>query len=53
VACGKSTASKFFVNYLQLKIIDCDVLAREIVEPGKPAYNMIVERFGASVLTGS
>ena len=31
-------------------IIDADVLAREVVEPGSPALAKIVERFGAKVL---
>ena len=31
-------------------IIDADVLAREVVEPGTPALAEIVERFGAKVL---
>lgn len=29
-----------------MSIIDCDVLARRVVEPGKPAYAKIVEYFG-------
>jgi len=32
-------------------IIDADVLAREVVEPGTPALAAIVERFGSKVLT--
>jgi dephospho-CoA kinase len=32
-------------------IIDADVLAREVVEPGTPALAAIVERFGRQVLT--
>jgi dephospho-CoA kinase len=31
-------------------IIDADVLAREVVEPGTPALAAIVDRFGAQVL---
>ena len=31
-------------------IIDADVLAREVVEPGAPALAAIVDRFGAQVL---
>ena len=33
-------------------VIDADVLAREVVEPGTPALAAIVERFGSQVLTG-
>ena len=32
-------------------VIDADVLAREVVEPGTPALAAIVERFGRQVLT--
>ena len=31
-------------------IIDADVLAREVVEPGQPAFERIVARFGAEVV---
>ena len=31
-------------------IIDADVLAREVVEPGTPALAAIVDRFGTQVL---
>ena len=31
-------------------IIDADVLAREVVEPGTPALAAIIDRFGAQVL---
>ena len=31
-------------------IIDADLLAREVVEPGKPAYTDIVAEFGSSVV---
>ena len=31
-------------------LIDADVLAREVVEPGRPAYGRVVERFGSEVV---
>lgn len=34
-------------------IVDSDVLAREVVEPGTPALDAIVERFGSEVLDES
>lgn len=42
IACGKSTVSRIMTQKLHLDIVDCDVLARRIVEPGKPAYKQIV-----------
>ena len=31
-------------------LIDADIVAREVVEPGGPAYAPLVERFGAGIL---
>ncbi|HHK5547031.1 TPA: dephospho-CoA kinase [Bacillus thuringiensis] len=49
IASGKSTVSEMF-RELSIPVIDADVIAREVVEQGKPAYNKIVELFGAEVL---
>jgi dephospho-CoA kinase len=49
VATGKSTVSAMFLA-LGCVIIDADLLAREVVEPGQPAYREIVEAFGSGVL---
>ncbi|WP_028400936.1 dephospho-CoA kinase [Ectobacillus panaciterrae] len=49
IASGKSTVSAMFRN-LHIPVIDADVIAREVVEPGREAYNRIVEEFGANVL---
>jgi dephospho-CoA kinase len=50
IASGKSTAAKFF-GALGVPIIDTDQLAREVVEPGQPPLERLVERFGPSILT--
>jgi dephospho-CoA kinase len=49
IASGKSTVSRLFrdLGYL---IIDADLLAREVVEPGRPAYEKIVAEFGRGIL---
>ena len=49
VATGKSTVSAMF-GALGCLIIDADRLAREVVEPGQPAYAQIVSAFGRGVL---
>ncbi len=49
VATGKSTVSAMF-RALGCVIIDADLLAREVVEPGQPAYREIVAAFGPGVL---
>ncbi|AKR11457.1 dephospho-CoA kinase [Bacillus cereus] len=49
IASGKSTVSEMF-RELSIPVIDADIIAREVVEQGKPAYNKIVEVFGAEVI---
>jgi dephospho-CoA kinase len=49
IATGKSTVSSTF-RALGAEIIDADLLAREVVDVGEPAYRDIVEEFGAGVL---
>ena len=50
VASGKSTAAKFF-GALGVPILDSDQIARDVVEPGQPPLERLVERFGTSILT--
>lgn len=49
IATGKSTVSAILRN-LGAFVIDADQIAREIVLPGQPAYQAIVEHFGPEVL---
>ena len=49
IASGKSTVSKMLED-LGAPIVDFDVLARQVVEPGSRGYNQIVEYFGEQVL---
>lgn len=49
IGSGKSTVATM-LEELGAPIIDFDVLAREVVEPGKPAYDEIVNFFGRQVL---
>jgi dephospho-CoA kinase len=50
IASGKSTAAKFF-DALGVPILDSDRVARDVVEPGQPPLERLVERFGPSILT--
>jgi dephospho-CoA kinase len=50
IASGKSTAAKFFED-LGVPILDSDQVARDVVEPGQPPLERLVERFGPSILT--
>ena len=49
IASGKSTVSRQLAE-LGCHVIDADVLAREVVAPGQPAWRAIVEAFGQEVL---
>ncbi len=49
IASGKSTVARMLED-LGAYIIDFDVLSREVVEPGQPAWQDIVEYFGKQVL---
>jgi dephospho-CoA kinase len=50
IASGKSTAAGFF-EALGVPILDSDKIAREVVEPGQPPLERLIERFGVSILT--
>ncbi|MDJ0813102.1 MAG: dephospho-CoA kinase [Woeseiaceae bacterium] len=49
IASGKTTVANLFAD-LGATIIDTDVIAREVVEPGQPALGDIVAAFGDEVL---
>ena len=49
IASGKSVVSSR-LRELGAVVVDADVLAREVVEPGTPALARIAERFGAGVI---
>lgn len=50
IGSGKSTVSALLAARGAV-VIDYDLLAREVVEPGTPALAAIVERFGTEILT--
>src|SRR5690625_8054533 len=49
IATGKSTVAKMFKE-LDIEVIDADLIAREVVEAGEPAYIDIVQAFGESII---
>ena len=49
IGSGKSTVSALLADHGAI-VIDYDVLAREVVEPGAPALAAIIDRFGPGVL---
>jgi dephospho-CoA kinase len=50
IASGKSAVAKRFAR-LGAVVVDADVLAREVVEPGTPGLAEIRQRFGSSVIS--
>jgi dephospho-CoA kinase len=49
IGSGKTTVTDLFAKYA-IEVIDADVIAREVVEPGTPALKAIINKFGQSVL---
>lgn len=53
IGSGKSTVCGLFEERFGVPVIDADVLAREVVEPGEPGLLALVDRFGDDILTAS
>ncbi len=49
IGSGKTAATNEFER-LGITVIDADIVAREVVEPGQPALASIVEHFGDNIL---
>ncbi|RDE22803.1 dephospho-CoA kinase [Motiliproteus coralliicola] len=49
IGSGKTTVANLF-GAKGIDLVDADIVAREIVEPGQPALEAIAERFGTDIL---
>ncbi|KAJ1994614.1 Dephospho-CoA kinase [Coemansia spiralis] len=49
IATGKSTASRAF-QAQGVPVIDADIIAHQIMEPGGVSYKLVVKHFGADIL---
>jgi dephospho-CoA kinase len=49
IGSGKTTVTDLFAEY-GIEVIDADVIARQVVEPGTAALAAIVEKFGKGIL---
>lgn len=49
IGSGKSTVARMLTERGAV-VVDADAIAREVVEPGTPALEKLVERFGADIL---
>jgi dephospho-CoA kinase len=52
IATGKSTVAAMLAGH-GAAVVDADVIAREVVEPGHPGLEAVVDAFGAEVLTAA
>jgi dephospho-CoA kinase len=52
IGSGKTAVSDHF-SELGVPIVDTDVIAREVVEPGQPALKEILEHFGKELLSAN
>jgi len=50
IGSGKSTACEIF-SELGVPVVDADVIARKVVKPGMPALQLIIDEFGAKIIT--
>ncbi|MBK8452029.1 MAG: dephospho-CoA kinase [Thiofilum sp.] len=50
IGCGKSAAVSRFQSY-GVPVVDADLIARQVVAVGEPALLLLVEAFGAEILT--
>jgi len=49
IGAGKSTVAELLAER-GATVVDADVVARAVVEPGEPAFDQLVERFGTGVV---
>ena len=49
IGCGKSSVSRLLASYGAV-VVDADLLARQVVEPGTPGLRAVVKEFGTDVL---
>jgi len=49
IASGKSTVTKTFRNN-SIPIVDADIVARQVVEPGTPGLGLVISEFGSQYL---
>jgi dephospho-CoA kinase len=48
IGCGKSTVARWLAVRPGVVVIDADQVARDVVEPGEPALEAVIDRFGGA-----
>jgi len=51
IGSGKSTVAESFAQH-GITIVDADIIARQVVAPGKQALKELVKKFGKSIILG-
>ncbi|WP_409423957.1 dephospho-CoA kinase [Pseudoalteromonas sp. RW-H-Ap-1] len=49
IGCGKTAVSNMFEE-LGITVVDADIVARQVVEPGSEGLNAIIKHFGSDIL---
>lgn len=50
IGCGKTTVANLFASR-NIKIIDTDLIAHELIKPNTVAYKQIIAQFGSTITT--
>ena len=50
IGCGKSTIARWLGEHPGVVVVDADQVARDVLEPGEPALDAVVARFGLALL---
>lgn len=48
IACGKSTVAAM-LREMGFRVLDADLLAHQLIEPGQPAYEEVLREFGREI----
>jgi dephospho-CoA kinase len=52
ICCGKSTVAKTFQNHT-IPMVDADIVARQVVEPGSYGWRQVIRSFGVEYLNAN
>ena len=50
IGCGKSTVASWLGERAGVVVIDADQVARDVLEPGEPALDAVIARFGSGLI---
>ncbi|MCE0493380.1 dephospho-CoA kinase [Vibrio salinus] len=53
IASGKTTVANLFNKHFGIEIIDADIIARQVVEPGTEGLSAIIRRYGETMLNST